>query len=80
MIITIHCGGMPFNGDTIKTKSLGGSETAAYYVAKALAARGHRVTMFTNEQAEGAFDNVKYVWAGPINEQNLLGERFHLCE
>ena len=77
MIITIHCGGMPFNGDTIKTKSLGGSETAAYYVAKALAARGHRVTMFTNEQAEGAFDNVKYVWAGPINEQNPLGERFH---
>lgn len=77
MIITIHCGGMPFNGDTIKTKSLGGSETAAYYVAKALAARGHRVTLFTNEQAEGAFDNVKYIWAGPINEQSPLGERFH---
>lgn len=77
MIITIHCGGMPFNGDTIKTKSLGGSETAAYYVAKELAARGHRVTMFTNDQKDGAFDNVKYIWAGPVTEASPLGERFH---
>lgn len=77
MLITIHCGGLPFNGDTIKTKSLGGSETAAYYVAKELAARGHRVTIFTNSQEEGAFDNVKYVWAGHSTEHAPLGERFH---
>ena len=77
MLITMHCGGLPFNGDTIKKKSLGGSETAAYYVAKELAARGHRVTLFTNEQAEGFFDGVKYIWAGPVNESNPLGERFH---
>lgn len=77
MLITIHCGGLPFNGDTIKTKSLGGSETAAYYIAKALAARGHRVTLFTNSQEEGAFDDVKYIWAGNSTEQAPLGERFH---
>jgi glycosyltransferase involved in cell wall biosynthesis/2-polyprenyl-3-methyl-5-hydroxy-6-metoxy-1,4-benzoquinol methylase len=77
MLITMHCGGLPFNGDTIKTKSLGGSETAAYYIAKELAARGHRVTLFTNEQAEGFFDGVKYIWAGPVNEHAPLGERFH---
>ncbi len=77
MLITMHCGGMPFNGDTIKKKSLGGSETAAYYVAKELAARGHRVSLFTNEQQEGYFDGVKYIWAGPLNEANPLGERFH---
>lgn len=76
MIITMHCGGMPFNGDTLKTKSLGGSESAAYYVAKELASRGHRVTLFTNEQEEGFFDGVKYVWSGPVTEQAPLGERF----
>lgn len=77
MIITMHCGGIPFNGDTIKTKSLGGSETAAYYVAKELAARGHRVTLFTNSQDEGAFDSVKYIWAGQPTAAAPLGERFH---
>lgn len=77
MLITIHCGGLPFNGDTIKTKSLGGSETAAYYVAKELAARGHRVTLFTNSQEEGEFDKVKYIWAGNSTEHAPLGERFH---
>jgi glycosyltransferase involved in cell wall biosynthesis/2-polyprenyl-3-methyl-5-hydroxy-6-metoxy-1,4-benzoquinol methylase len=77
MLITMHCGGMPFNGDTLKTKSLGGSETAAYYVAKELAARGHRVSLFTNEQKEGFFDGVKYIWAGPLTEGAPLGERFH---
>lgn len=77
MIITMHCGGLPFNGNTLNTKSLGGSETAAYYVAKSLAARGHRVTLFTNSQEEGAFDDVKYIWAGNSTEQAPLGERFH---
>ncbi|MHB1099513.1 MAG: glycosyltransferase family 4 protein, partial [Burkholderiales bacterium] len=77
MLITIHCGGLPFNGDTIKTKSLGGSETTAYYVAKELAARGHRVSLFTNSQEEGEFDKVKYIWAGNATDRAPLGERFH---
>lgn len=77
MIITIHCGGMPFNGDTIREKSLGGSETAAYYIAKELAARGHKVTLFTNHQSEGVFEGVKYVWAGDVSERAPLGDRFH---
>lgn len=77
MLITIHCGGMPFNGDTVKTESLGGSETAAYYVAKELSARGHRVTLFTNHQVEGTFDGVKYVWAGAATAEAPLGDRFN---
>ena len=77
MIITMHCGGMPFNGDSLKTKSLGGSESAAYYVARELARRGHRVSLFTNEQKEGVWDGVKYIWAGDMSEQSPLGERFH---
>jgi SAM-dependent methyltransferase len=44
--IVIACGGMPFGPDTLKTKSLGGSETAALMAGKALAARGHNVVMF----------------------------------
>lgn len=77
MLITMHCGGMPFNGETLATKSLGGSETAAYYIARELAARGHRVTLFTNDPNEGFFDGVKYIWAGRVTEGAPLGERFH---
>jgi len=51
--------GLPFDGTTIKTKSLGGSETAGYYMALELARRGHRVTMFTNGQP-GMYDGVCY--------------------
>lgn len=77
MIITVHCAGMPFNGETIETKSLGGSETACYYVARELVKRGHKVTVFTNEQKEGRWDGVKYSWLGQASEQNPLGDRFH---
>jgi len=76
MFIVMHCGGIPFNGDTIKTKSLGGSESAAYYVAKELAARGHSVTLFTNSTETGTFDGVKYEWAGTPSEDAPLGDRF----
>ena len=77
MFIVMHCGGLPFNGDTINTSSLGGSETAAYYVAKELAALGHEVAMFTNSQEEGDWDGVKYLWAGEILQDAPLGNRFH---
>lgn len=76
MNYVIHSMGMPFNGSTIKTQSLGGSETAAYYLGKELAARGHRVIMFTNSQEGGEFDGVMYEWCGNVTQQNPLGERF----
>jgi len=77
MFITMHCGGLPFNGNTIKEKSLGGSETAAYYMAKELASKGHKVTLFTNSQDEGVFDGVRYVFAGQAGQHHPLGQRFH---
>ena len=77
MIIVMHCMGLPFNGDTIKDRSLGGSETAAYYMAKQLAAEGHRVTLFTNTDQGGSYDGVSYVPAGRVTEQRPLGEQFH---
>lgn len=76
MQIIIHCGGMPFNGDTLKTKSLGGSESAAYYLAKELADKGHDVLMFTNHPEEGNFDGVAYNYAGEVTEKTPLGDRF----
>jgi len=77
MYIVIHCGGLPFNGETIKTEALGGSETAAYYVAMELAERGHKVTMFTNTNKGGEWDGVLYVPAGKATEAAPLGEHFH---
>lgn len=77
MNIVLHCGGMPFNGDTIKTESLGGSETAAYYVAKELAAHGHQVMLFTNHPKGGLFDGVHYTYCGEVTQEAPLGVRFH---
>lgn len=63
--IVIAVGAMSFGPDTLKTKSLGGSETAALMLGKALAARGHNVSMFCNlsEWPSGAVhdDKVRYV-------------------
>jgi len=77
MFIVLQCGGIPFNGETIKTGSLGGSESAAYYLAKDLAKRGHRVTMFTNTLEEGEWDGVKYFFTGEATNEFPQGNRFH---
>lgn len=51
--------GLPHHGGTLAERSLGGSETAAIYVAKALAARGHQVTVFS-PGGSGIHDRVQY--------------------
>lgn len=76
MDIVIHAVGMPFNGETVQTKSLGGSESAAYYQARELARRGHHVTVFTSSQEQGEWDGVTYLWAGEPNQIASLGDRF----
>ena len=40
--------GMPFNGDTLDEKSLGGSETAGLSLAREFSRMGHHVCMFAN--------------------------------
>lgn len=77
MLITLHCGGMPFDGTTIESKSLGGSESAAYYMARELARQGHKVTLFTNTTEESESDGVHYTPMGTASEQYPLGEMFH---
>ena len=80
MYIAIHCAGMPFDGNTIPSgQSLGGSESAAYYMAKELVKLGHDVYVFTGSQQSGRWDGVVYEWFGNVTEQNLLGERFHFA-
>jgi glycosyltransferase involved in cell wall biosynthesis/SAM-dependent methyltransferase len=56
MQITIACGAMPFGPETPSRRSLGGSETSALMLGKALAARGHEVQMFCHLPPEGAPD------------------------
>ena len=78
MHIAMHCGGMPFNGDTIKKgESLGGSESAAYFISKELIKFGHEVYLFTNHEQGGNFDGVNYEWMGNASPRFPLGERFH---
>lgn len=74
--ILIHSLGMPFDGATIGKQSLGGSETAAYYQAKGLAALGHDVELWTGCQKDGLFDGVKYTSCGQISGEYPLGDRF----
>ena len=77
MFICIHASGMPFNGDTIPSgESLGGSESAAYFVAKELVALGHRVYVFTNSKHSGVWDGVNYEWVGAVSQEHPMGDRF----
>lgn len=64
--------GLPFDGDTIKKGSLGGSETAGVYMARELAKLGHRVTMFSGVEREGVFDKVRYVPIGSFNQASRV--------
>ncbi len=76
--IAINCLGMPFDGSTIPTgKSLGGSETAAYFMARELRKLGHSVVVYTNSQTKGVWDGVLYEWAGPQSQEFPLGVNFH---
>jgi glycosyltransferase involved in cell wall biosynthesis/2-polyprenyl-3-methyl-5-hydroxy-6-metoxy-1,4-benzoquinol methylase len=46
--IIIACDGLDFHGDTLKERSLGGSETMALMASKTLAEKGNAVTVFSN--------------------------------
>lgn len=51
-----------FSPKTLQTKSLGGTESSLYYLAKALAKLGHNVTVINNcREDAGVYDNVRYI-------------------
>jgi glycosyltransferase involved in cell wall biosynthesis len=64
--ILLAVGGMPFDGETDRKRDLGGSETSALQLSRALAKRGHSVTVFSNlPEKPGKFDGVSYL---PIDQ------------
>lgn len=79
MHIAMNIGGLPFDGDTIPNgEGLGGSESAGYYLARALAARGHDVSVFVSKpNVQMVRDRVKYYSAGDVSDQFPLGFIWH---
>ena len=59
--VCIAVPGLPFNGNTFDTQSLGGSESSGYYVARALARLGHRVQVFCNTPERVSCADVDYL-------------------
>lgn len=65
---------MPFNGAWLEQElSLGGSESAALFMAKALAKLKHQVTVYTECTAELECDGVAYRFAGSKTDGAPLG-------
>lgn len=61
LVITIAVPGLPFNGETFDKQSLGGSESAGYYLARALAKMKHSVTVFCNTEKPVFCEDVNYL-------------------
>src|SRR3990167_8207293 len=79
MIILFYVPGMPFHGGTLaEGKSLGGSETSAYYLARELARRDHGVTVFSYipQEQQGEWDGVRYMPIGAPNQSHPNGDLF----
>src|SRR5438445_445084 len=61
LVIGILVPGLPFQGDSLEKQALGGSETAAIYMARGLSGLGHHVTVFSQGLKEAEkFDGVWY--------------------
>ncbi len=61
MDILVAVPGLPFSGKTFDSQSLGGSETAGYQLSRALAKRGHRVTVFCSISERVHCEDVDYL-------------------
>lgn len=78
MKIMIYAPGMPFNGSWPERElSLGGSESAALFMARTLAKLAHQVTVFTECREELTCDGVTYRFAGSKTDEAPLGEAWH---
>ena len=80
--ITIFCAGMEIDPDTLKEKSLGGSETAGVAMAHELAKLGHHVLFFCNTKNSKKVDGVQYLsvdnfqqYANNCPHDVLIGQR-----
>lgn len=80
--ITIFCAGMEVNPETLKEKSLGGSETAGISMAHELAKLGHHVLLFCNTKETKKYKGVQYLpmqdfqaYATSCPHDVLIGQR-----
>ena len=80
--ITIFCAGMEVNPETLKEKSLGGSETAGISMAHELAKLGHHVLLFCNTKESKKYKGVQYLpmqnfqaYATSCPHDVLIGQR-----
>jgi glycosyltransferase involved in cell wall biosynthesis len=60
MKLAIYNKGIPFDGATIATEPLGGSESGIIYMARELVRCGHTVTVYTNCANPAEYDGVTY--------------------
>jgi len=58
--ITFFTRGLPFDGQTIHEKALGGAESALYFMARELAGLGNDVQVFCECPRPGEYDGVVY--------------------
>ncbi len=82
MRIAFWVGGLPFNDETLKSQSLGGSESAGYYLSEELSNRGHDVFVFTSLQApprsikKPGGGSLNFLFHGPQSVEHMLGQSF----
>ncbi len=60
-VIGFFADGLSFDGGTIHHRSLGGSESAVYYMARELRLLGYEVWVVSNCDQPGAYEGVRYV-------------------
>jgi glycosyltransferase involved in cell wall biosynthesis len=60
-LIGFFADGLPFDGETILHRSLGGSESAVYYMARELHLLGYEVWVINNCDRPGTYEGVRYV-------------------
>ena len=77
--IAMYTEGLPFTGDTLEQRALGGSETAFISVAREFAQLGHRVTAYCPCEKEGAFDGVVYRDLSRAGELQRADNDLFLC-
>lgn len=72
MQIAFTTSGLKFNGHSIKTSSIGGSETALVCVARELAKLGHDVRVYCECDQPGVYDDVQYYSHKQFQLQNAF--------
>lgn len=72
----IYIPGMGITKDVLENKSLGGSESSGFYLARELTRQGNDVAIFTNIEKDEMYEDVILSPIGPQSDKFKLGENF----